>query len=84
MINTATTTVFIQVLQKAVQPSTVATVIVPISHTLHTESTLRIHWFPHHTFLLPRTAASQTNRFADYRTIINLLISSLFYHHFVA
>ena len=40
-------------------------VIVPISHTLHKESTLRIHWFPHHTFLPPRH--TNKNRFADYR-----------------
>ena len=42
-------------------------VIVPISHILHTESTLRIYWFSHHHTVLSRTVASQTNRFADYR-----------------
>ena len=45
-------------------------VIVPISHTLHTESTLRIYWFSHHTFLSlthRRSHSQKTNRFADYR-----------------
>ena len=53
--------------------------IVPISRTLHTESTLRIYWFFHHTFL-SRTVATprQTNRAILRRltstTIINLLL----------
>ena len=51
-----------------------ASVIVPISHTLHTESTLRIYWFPHHTFLPPRHTNHKNNPIRRLpRIIINLL-----------
>ena len=46
----------------------------PISHTLHTESTLRIHWFPHHhTFLPRRTVATENKSIRRLPIIINLL-----------
>ena len=53
-------------------------VIVPISHALRTESTLRIYWFPHHSFS-PTTHQTKTD--SQITVIINLLKFVFFHFH---
>ena len=45
----------------------------PISHTLHTESTLRIYWFSHHTFLSHTDNHTTKKSIRRLSTMINLL-----------